>query len=262
MWWHEQTWPTIAGLDKKTPVVIPLGSIEQHGHHLPVYVDSFQVQAVAERVERAMSDRVLMLPVQWLGCSHHHKDFPGTVSLLPELYSQVIQSIARCILRAGFTRIFFLNGHGGNQVPAAQALTQLVAECDKADAAMLAFASWWAVGREALKPEKHGMGTPAITHACEYETSMILALRPELVKLHLAKEAPTTLANDWWKNESGGRVTVFHRFHRMTAAGSMGKPTLATPEKGESMLNGVVNDTVSFLDDFRTWSDLPAIGPR
>ncbi|MCA9427968.1 MAG: creatininase family protein, partial [Candidatus Omnitrophica bacterium] len=123
MLWHEQRWTQLEKMDKDTPVLIPLGSCEQHGHHLPVYVDTIQVTAIAERAEKALGKKVLLLPTLWLGSSHHHLDFPGTVSVLPSLYSQMIKSVANCILDAGFKRLLFLNGHGGNKVPAAQALS-------------------------------------------------------------------------------------------------------------------------------------------
>src|SRR5437764_3215377 len=104
MLWNEQSWPFIDALNRDTPVVVPLGSCEQHGHHLPVFVDTMQVQAVADDVHGAMTDRILMLPTLWLGSSHHHIDFAGTVSLPPELYTSVIKQVAYCVLRAGFKR--------------------------------------------------------------------------------------------------------------------------------------------------------------
>ena len=121
MLWSELSWPEIGAQNRDTPVVIPLGSCEQHGHHLPVFVDTIQVQAVADGVHGAMSDRILMLPAVWVGSSHHHIDYPGTISLPPELYTSVIKHIAGSVLHAGFKRLFFLNGHGGNEVPVSQA---------------------------------------------------------------------------------------------------------------------------------------------
>lgn len=262
MLWHEQTWQTIGAQNKQTPVIIPLGSCEQHGHHLPLFVDTIQVQAVADAVERAINERILMLPTLWLGSSHHHIDFAGTVSLPPELYTSVIKQVANCVLRAGFKRIFFLNGHGGNEVPVAQALAALVAESDQADAAYLALASWWQVGRDALKPEKHRLTTPGISHACEVETSMLLTIRPDLVKMDRAQNSTPALNNDWINSEYGGKVSVYRRWHRITAPGNMGAPKAATKEKGESMLRDVVADIVKFLTDFATWPELPGIGPK
>lgn len=259
MFWHEQRWTDLEALDKDIPVVIPLGSCEQHGHHLPVFVDSMQVAAIAERAEAALGDRMLLLPTLWLGSSHHHKDYPGTVSVSPSLYSLMIQEIATSILDAGFRRLLFLNGHGGNKVPAAQALSELVCESDGADDAYLVLATWWELNGGALRA---GMETESISHACEYETSLMLKLRPDLVKLDQAREAPMALDNAWFKSEGivGSRVGVFRRFHRWTAAGSMGKPSAATAEKGARMLEVVSGELVRLVEDMATWPALPIQG--
>ena len=261
MWWHERSWPEIEALDKRLPVVVPLGSIEQHGRHLPLSVDTTQVTAIAESAERELGDAALFLPTLWLGCSEHHKDFPGTVSLPPSLYAQNIKSIVRSVLRAGFTRIFLLNGHGGNETPATHALTELVGEDDVADAAYLVFASWWQVGAEALAPQRHGLTTPAISHACEYETSLMLALRPDLVHPDTARDAVPTLSRPPWISSGGGggHVRMFRRFHRLTATGSMGCPTAASAEKGQSMLAALTADITTFVRDYATWPDLPVL---
>ncbi|MFA9480031.1 creatininase family protein [Phycisphaerales bacterium AB-hyl4] len=258
MWWHETSWPTIDALPKDRPVVIPLGACEQHGRHLPVFVDTIQVTAIAEQVERRLAEQVIVTPTFWLGSSHHHLDFPGTVSVRPTLYTQVIQDVARSILRAGFRRLFFLNGHGGNEVPGAQALADLVATDDLADAAHLTFASWWQVGGQSLKADRHDMASPQITHACEYETSMMLFLRPDLVQQQLAQDVELVLDKQWCVT---GGVKVFRRFHRLTDTGNMGSPSTASSEKGQSICNAVVDDIVAFLESFAGWPDLPAQGP-
>jgi len=240
-----------------------LGSLEQHGHHLPLFVDSLQVTAVAEKVEKMLPERMLLVPTFWLGTSHHHLDFPGTITIPPTLYSENIKWLARCVLRAGFKRVFFLNGHGGNETPATHALTELIAENDEAAAAQLAFGSWWYVGREAIKPEKLGLATEFVSHACEYETSFILALRPDLVRLQEAREGPPAIDSAWVNCEYPGRsrVSVFHRFHRLTATGNMGKPTAATAEKGRAILDGVANDVAAFLREFATWKEFKVLKP-
>ena len=228
MLWHEQSWPQIQAIDKNLPVVVPLGSLEQHGKHLPLFVDSIQVESVGREAEKRLKERVLLLPTLWLGCSEHHLDFPGTVSVPPSLYSQVIKSMTRCILRAGFRRIMFLNGHGGNETPGAQALTEMIGESDQADDAYLVFGSWWQVAAPAIESDKVGTVSSSITHACEYETSMMLFLRPDLVHKEKAVERPPVLTNEWLHGEHGVRVRMFRRFHRLTAAGSMGNPSNAS----------------------------------
>lgn len=253
MLWHEQSWEMIGALDKSIPVIVPLGSIEQHGPHLPLCVDTAQVSAIADLAERALGDRAIFLPTLWLGCSEHHRDFPGTISVPPAIYSETIQSVASSILRSGFTRVLFLNGHGGNEIPASQALITLVAEDDNADAAHLVMASWWHIGRESLQPDKLGMATPAISHACEYETSMMLALRPDLVDLSKASASRPAIASPWYSSDYGGKVRVFHRFARLTATGNMGDPTKASPDKGKAMLAAVTADVVAFVQDLAIW---------
>lgn len=261
MKWHEMNWPEIGAADKETPVLVPLGSCEQHGHHLPVFVDSLQVDAIAEQVEANIPGSVLLLPTLWLGSSHHHRDFPGTVSVLPSLYSEVIKAVAASIRAAGFRRIVFFNGHGGNKVPAAQALSEWVCENDAADDAYLILATWWELcGPDVTK----GMDSSGISHACEYETSFLLALRPDLVHLDRACEAPMALDTEWFRSEGTGphRLAVFRRFHRLTAAGSMGRPSAATADKGQRILEHATAAATALMRDIATWPELPKRGPR
>lgn len=264
MLWHEKKWSELNRLDRATPAIIPLGSCEQHGHHLPLFVDTIQVTEIAQRVEASMQDRVLLLPTLWLGSSHHHKDFPGTLSVLPSLYAEVIQQVARSILDAGFNRLFFLNGHGGNRVPAANALTELVAEDDKADNAHLALASWWEVGRDVIQADELHLQQTAMAHACECETSLMLVLRPDLVDVTKIGPRSPALSNEWFHSEddSRGRVSVFRRFHRFTASGALGHPQAGSLEKGRAILDGVVEQVIAFIEDFSRWPKLLPIGPH
>lgn len=261
MWWHEQSWPQIQALDKALPVIVPLGSVEQHGHHLPLCTDTAQVGAIADRAEKELGDDAMFLPPLWLGCSEHHADFPGTISVSASLYTSNIKAIARSLLRAEFSRVFFLNGHGGNETPAAQALTELSGEDDRADAAYLVLGSWWRVGRDAMLPQRHGLTTPSISHACEYETSLMLAIRPDLVRLASIHESPPVLKSPWFHAEYGGKVHLFRRFHRLTSSGSLGRPSAGTPDKGRTMLDAVTTDIVAFVRELARWPDLPAVEP-
>lgn len=261
MLWQELASPHIAQLDKDLPVVIPLGSCEQHGAHMPLFVDSIQVSAIAERLEQRLGDRAVVLPTLWLGCSHHHMDYPGTVSVLPSVYAQMIQSIARSVLAVGFRRLFFLNGHGGNIVPAGHALTELTDTDDSADAAHLAFSSWWTLAADAMDPERHGMQSPRLTHACEYETSAMLALRPELVDLEAISPGEPEGDTAAKRTQRWPGVQTFQRFHRRTQSGHMGRPEHASAEKGASLLDAVTERVAAFVEDFARWPLAPKLGP-
>jgi creatinine amidohydrolase len=260
MHYHALSWPAVAAMDKaRLPVVIPLGSLEQHGHHLPLFTDTLQVEAIAAAADERLGDRVLLLPTLWLGCSDHHKDFPGAVSVSGELYARMIQSVARSLLRAGFTKQLFLNGHGGNFVPVSQALGDLTAEDDAADAAFIVLGNWWGIGRDAMTAERVGAKQPGVNHACEYETSLMLHLFPRMVDAAKAVDRPPVLDSAWTRS---GKVTWFSRFHRRTSLGATGFPTAATADKGRLIFDGAVGELVAFLEEFAGWEPKPAIGPR
>jgi creatinine amidohydrolase len=212
------------------------------------------VDAIANAVEKRMGERVLLLPVLWLGSSHHHMDFPGTLSIRPSLYAHLIRDLTTSILRAGFQRIFFLNGHGGNETPTSQAISELIVVDELAARSLLAMASWWAVGKP--RPEQHNLTTAAISHACEYESSLMLSLRPDLVEIARAHNHAPGFESTWLSGEK--RVLLYRRFAFMTATGSLGSPTAATAAKGDSLLSAVVDDVVAFLDEFAKWP-LPSI---
>jgi creatinine amidohydrolase len=264
MRWEEQSWPEISQADRDMPVVIPLGSCEQHGRHLPLFVDTIQVTEIAQLVEADLNQSILLLPTLWLGSSHIHKDFPGTISVKPSLYTQMIQEVARSIIRAGFRRLLFLNGHGGNRVPAANALCELSAEDDDADDVYLVLSSWWEIGTEGILPDTMGLEQKVMQHACEYETSLMMVLKPGLVDVSKITPRSPPIQNDWYNCDTGSRrgVSVFRRHHRLTAEGSMGHPESASAEKGAGILDGVRRQIVAFLTEFAQWPQLPVIGPR
>src|SRR6187399_2498658 len=104
----ELTWPKVKALSPDTPVVIPIAALEQHGHHMPVFTDSMLLGEVVRRAAEALGNRALFAPLMWLGNSHHHIDFPGTVSASPRLYLDLLIDLAECFLAHGFRRIVFL----------------------------------------------------------------------------------------------------------------------------------------------------------
>src|SRR5256885_835288 len=121
----EMTWPKVAALSKDMPVVIPIAALEQHGRHMPVFTDSMLLGEVIRRAKEPLQHRILFTPLMWLGNSHHHLDFPGTLSASPRVYMDLLIDLAENMIFHGFRRIVFVNGHGGNIVPAQQALFEL-----------------------------------------------------------------------------------------------------------------------------------------
>src|SRR4051812_35187511 len=107
-------WADLAALSGRT-FVVPLGSLEQHGPHLPVFTDSLIVSHVARRVEEQRTEQIVMLPVQWLGHSPHHRRF-GCVSLDLYPYVEMIRGMCSSLIAMGARRILLLNGHGGDDI--------------------------------------------------------------------------------------------------------------------------------------------------
>ena len=165
--------------------------------------------------------------------------------------------MAQCVLAQGFRRLFFLNGHGGNEIPAAQALTALSDESDAASVAHLALGSYWTVASDALNPSSLSMKQQQLSHACEYETSLMLFLRGDTVTMERAKDRKPAIESKWWHSEMGGKVRVFKRFAYLTENGGMGLPEQASPEKGSAILDAIMAEVVAFLRDFHSWPELP-----
>ena len=122
--WAQMTWEEIDGLDKEnTLVILPFGSIEQHGQRLPLITDTMFANHWAKQVAERIENSVL-LPSQNYGMSWHHTAFPGTISLDPTTYVQVIRNILESITKCGFQKILIVNGHGGNQKWIEQVITE------------------------------------------------------------------------------------------------------------------------------------------
>jgi len=257
MLWGEQTSPTIAGHDKDAVVVVPIGSMEQHGQHLPVLTDTVLVTGVADGARAALpEDRFLWLPTLWLGCSEHHRHFPGTVSLPGDLYISVLEKIVEGLVADGYSRIVLLNGHGGNVVPGSQAIYNVTQRHDRPDL-WVVLCTYWLTAAQGIR-KVDIMETDRLTHACEYETSMMLVLRPDRVNMGKAVGGLRDFPSAYYspRSPSVSRVAVARGFHDMTTNGAMGDPSLATAAKGEALLNAIVPEICDFLTEFATWPPL------
>ena len=225
------TAPAIRALDRgATLVVAPIAACEQHSDHLPVFTDSILCGAVADGVDAALGPRALTLPLLWLGASEHHLPFGGTLTATLPTYENMLVELLTPLLRDGFRRVLLLNGHGGNIDPLRVALRRLAA--DFPDAILTGAAYWELAGLELAAlcegPRK------VMGHACEIETSMMLALRPDLVRADRIRDDPDTTPVDL--------ASVFRAvdFGRRTDHGAVGHPERASAEKGRAMLDAVV----------------------
>ena len=104
----ELTWPEVRRLVPDTPIVVPVAAVEQHGLHMPLATDSILLGEIVRRVELRLPDRVVFAPLMWLGNSHHHLEFPGTLSAGPRTYLDMLGDLIENLVGHGFHRIFFL----------------------------------------------------------------------------------------------------------------------------------------------------------
>lgn len=256
MKYGELKWTEIDTMDKTGKVVVvPLGSLEQHGRHCPLLTDSMLGEEMAARVEAALPDTVLLLPVQWLGSSDHHLKFRGTISVPSALYIDIVCHICECLLAAGFGRIFLHLSHGGNDVPCQEVINRLGLKYRDRRDFWIASAGWWSLADDVLRlPE---MATVRSTHACEYETSMVLALRADLVDLTQARGEQPRLESRYYfpdlTTTRRSKVNVALPMEYMTSTGAMGRPELATVAKGDTLLNVIAAKIIDFVREFSTW---------
>jgi creatinine amidohydrolase len=198
--------------------VLPIGSFEQHGDHLPLITDSTVACAIAAAVAEQYS--LFLLPPVTIACSHEHAGWPGTVSIRSVTLAAIISDIAESLQQSGIEKVVLVNGHGGNYV-----LSNVVQEANVGGTRMALFpqrADWETARRAA------GLASSAHDdmHAGEIETSLLLYVRPELVRDsykeadHLA-ERPHLL-------ELGMRG--------YTKSGVIGQPSLGSAAKGKAVL--------------------------
>lgn len=239
MKFQEMTATSLAKTDRlNTLVLIPIAAVEQHGPHMPTGTDTILCTAVAEAVEARMRDQTLLMPTVWLGASAHHLRLGATLSSELQNYVAMLCDIASSLLRDGHRRLLFVNGHGGNLDPMYVALRTLQPE--HVDS-LLAGTNYWSVADDLIRETLEG-DHKFVGHACEFETSMILHVRPELVDQSLLADAGKLLPDDV------DGVFVSRDMRQRTRAGYTGRPDLASAEKGKRLFDGVVDRMVSTVE--------------
>jgi creatinine amidohydrolase len=176
---EDHTREELRALSEAALVVVPLGATEQHGPHLPVGTDYLTVEHLAVEAARRVSSHVpvLVAPALPYGCSEHHLPFGGTLSLGSKLYYDVLCGLIRSLARSGFRRMFLLNGHGGNHELMQIAARDMALEHE----IQVGAASYWLLARDSLLAHGAHKGANLPGHAGRFETSLMLALRGEMV---------------------------------------------------------------------------------
>lgn len=234
---EHMTWPEVelALTRGMTTAVVPVGSIEQHGPHLPLLVDAARGEALGRRVASALGD-ALVAPAIRVGCSEHHMGFAGTISLTPETLESVCRDYAVSLARHGFHEVYFVPSHGGNFEPLGKMIPRLQEAVDRVnpDCRVVAYtdllgivAVWrWVVEQEV------GLGSRVGGHADIAESSELLHLHPELVRVARA-EAGTVGVLD----QTAVDLIFEKGFRAITANGILGDARGMDGELGERLLD-------------------------
>jgi len=254
--YQKLTWPEINdAVEDDKMIVIPVGSTEDHGPHLPLDVDQVIPENICEGTVQERTDTLLFQTVSH-GYLPHHMDAPGGTTIKWHRFVDYLIDIGVSLVHHGFNRILFVNGHGSNHHLVEQASRQINVQYPNAKCGML---SWWQIEEvgETFRDIADG-GSRGSGHAGELETSIYLALYPDRVDMEKAVRDisyprkdhfyATGLAVD--PEDSSTPVTMVEWWSMLSETGIKGDASLATVEKGEQFINAAVRGLHSVLDEF------------
>jgi creatinine amidohydrolase len=226
-------------------VVQPMGSIEQHGPHLPVDTDSASSEAIALKAARLAPFPVLIAPTVWWGVSDYWMRFGGTITVRHESLVDLLADIVAAVGRNGFRRVLLLNGHAGNS----SVMYTVGMRFLTGDIKVVGLNYWMLVSdflRDNCRSDQGMIG-----HAGEVETSLQLALRPEVVQAVLIPQVGTDLPRSVFGNRWREATITPPHPEAESPTGVYGRPAAARREFGLEILEAAAGQLVEFLDAFR-----------
>jgi len=254
MRWEEMTNPEIDRLDRdRTVLLLPLGSVEQHSNHMPVGTDSLLAHAVSlGAAGQASRATAVVLPPPWYGFSAHHMRFAGTVTLPPTTLIDLAARIVDSVVGHGFRRLLIVNGHGGN----GGAVDVMASELGHRHygRTRIAALTYFQLARDEIAVLRQspvgGMG-----HACEFETAMMMHVRPDLVKIEEAVTVYPDPGSPYLSTDllASSPVRTYLDFKDLSSTGVLGDPSYASAEAGDRYFTAVVSALANFIDDFAGW---------
>ncbi|HZU61498.1 MAG TPA: creatininase family protein [Solirubrobacteraceae bacterium] len=219
------TWPEVRAeiQSGRDTVVVAFGATEQHGPHLPLATDAL----IGEHLARRVADELdaFVAPTVRVGCSEHHLAFPGTLSISEETFHSLVADLLRSLARGGFRRAVLLPTHGGNFRPLAAALSELGPVEGLQIRALTDLGALFAIAQ--MGADDHGVPlSEGGLHAGEWETSMLMAIRPDLVQLARGEAGYTG------DMEAAAGAIFGSGVHSVAPNGVIGDPAKASPEHG------------------------------
>jgi creatinine amidohydrolase len=248
--WEEHTWPELREAAAEDRVVLlPVGTIEQHGPHLPLSTDCITSREIARLVVERIPDESILMPQVYYSFNFHHLDFPGTVAVDGHTIIDYVTDIGKSVAHHGFRKLLLVNGHGSN-VPFLDIAARNISNHTEAVAALV---SWWSLAEPALTEIRESEYPGGLSHGCELETSVILHFRPDLVRMDKAERDMSYPKGKYffWDLQKGSPVHFQEFFSRNSRTGTKGDPTPATAEKGRVVVECVVENMTELVREFR-----------
>jgi creatinine amidohydrolase len=246
----EMTREQIRNLALTAVAVLPTASIEQHGPHMAILTDTLLCGTVAQQAAEKAAGRaqVVIAPVLCYGNSHHHRPFPGVLSLSSPTYMAAVAEVLEGMVLSGFRKLVILNGHGGNTDSNAVVALDFVNRLGHP--VTIATAAYWDIGRPAIVEQGLMEGGLVPGHAGRFETSMVLAIRPELVDQEaLAQtEDATEKAGGIFARLVGGMAQTHGKWGE--GPGHSDHPALASAEEGRVLLDVITDQVAEFFVTF------------
>jgi creatinine amidohydrolase len=237
------TWPEArAVLAQVEAALVPVGSFEQHGPHGTFELDTGRAYGFGRLLATRMFPRVVLAPTVTIGVSYHHMNFPGTVTLRPETFIDVVYDVVWSLAQHGIDKFLILNGHGGN-IPA---LGVLIVKLKQELGVKVAWTSFTSLGREVTQEK---VTSESSGHSCEGEISQALYLAPHTVREDELvpgefKGYPYRLLGE------GYNLSYAYAFDEITANGALGDATKASVELGQEIVEAALDNAAAFLTDF------------
>lgn len=242
---HDLTWMEVRDMLPQEPVIIqPLGATEQHGPHLPLQVDIASAYAVAT----AAGERTgcIVAPPLPFGASGPWENFPGTISFSSETFMACIRDIAESLVRTGFKKIFFLNGHYVNHALLQTSIVDCMGRYGREGEVIFASATYFLLNRE--RCDEIGDNFREGPHANEFETAFMMHLQPD--KVHLDRLGDWEYKPEWVTSYELDVTAVSRKPDSRTHNGVYGDPRRATPERGAQYFEACVEKVAEVVENF------------
>jgi creatinine amidohydrolase len=260
MRWGDLTSSELDRMSRTTPVVLNVAAIEQHGSHLPLKTDAVIGQHFLDRLEHELGRDVLILPPMQVGCSQHHMEFAGSLTVTHDSFLSYAENILSSVAGWGFTNIVILNSHGGNQ-----AVGQVLVEQagPRLHGVNLVVATWWRLATSEL--ELIGETGPlGVGHACEFETSLMMHIDASAVRYPIPEGEHYIKRFEWSDGGMlrGPRASLYRSIGEISGGtGVVGTPSAGSAEKGARISEVIERALAELLRSMKQAGRLVDEGP-